>query len=177
MNDYYDPKKFPKIKENLKARQSQKIIYKGLRKILLEKPLKDVTVSDICRECNVSRATFYRNYSSITEILEIKFDWFYQHWLDIRKDAKDQLLFFLEYWYWHRDLITIIAENNSSIILDTITKREKAVDSTGYQTSLRFAILTGILIKWGKEKSGTAEELCEEIRRILRKSCSEILLS
>ena len=41
----------PEFKSNKKAFDSQVKIYKGLRQILLRKPLAEVTVADIKAEC------------------------------------------------------------------------------------------------------------------------------
>lgn len=46
---------------NKRAQDSQRAIYKGLRRLLERKDLKDITVVDLQNECNISRATFYRN--------------------------------------------------------------------------------------------------------------------
>ena len=55
----------PELKTNKKALESQKKIYKSLRRILLVKPLNEITVADIKEECNVSRSTFYRNFNNV----------------------------------------------------------------------------------------------------------------
>ena len=96
------------FKTNKKAFDSQVKIYKSLRRILLTKPLSDVTVADISQECGISRSTFYRNFNNVIEVLELMLDYFYKRYLDERVDKPNQLLFFFEYWRYHRDLINII---------------------------------------------------------------------
>ena len=59
--------------KNKKAQDSQRRIYKGLREILKRKDLKDITIVDIQKECNISRTTFYRNFSNIIDVLEVIF--------------------------------------------------------------------------------------------------------
>ena len=73
------------MKENKKAFESQQKIYKGLRRLLKTKQLSEITVSDIKKECNISRSTFYRNFKNITEILEVIFEYFYKEYLTKKK--------------------------------------------------------------------------------------------
>ena len=58
------------LKKNKRALDSQRKIYKSLRKLLLTKPLIDISITDIERESHVSRSTFYRNFNNVTEVLE-----------------------------------------------------------------------------------------------------------
>ena len=83
---------------NKKSYDSQLKIYKALRQILITKSLNDITVTDICEECNCSRSTFYRNFDNVIDILEIFFDYFYDRYLKKRVNEENQLLFFLKYW-------------------------------------------------------------------------------
>ena len=61
------------FKTNKKAFYSQVKIYKSLRRILLTKPLSDVTVADISQECGISRSTFYRNFNNVIELWKLQF--------------------------------------------------------------------------------------------------------
>lgn len=53
-----------------RIRYSQKCIKEALIKILDEKPLEDVTVTEICRTADINRATFYKYYDSPVDLLE-----------------------------------------------------------------------------------------------------------
>src|SRR5574344_2085352 len=125
------------LKDNKKASDSQKKIYKGLRKVLLKKQLKNVTVSDIKNECNISRSTFYRNFNNVSEILVVIFEFFYTQYLSIRKTQNNQLLFFFQYWYWHRDLIHILADQDREIIEDCMKRNEKTLAKNPYLLDLK----------------------------------------
>ena len=85
---------------NKKSLESQKKIYKGLRKILLSKPLSEITVTDICNECNISRTTFYRNFHNITDVLDVMFDFYYARYYKNRLKESNRLLYFFNYWNW-----------------------------------------------------------------------------
>ena len=99
-----------------KALESQRKIYKGLRRLLEKKPLIEISVTDISEECQISRTTFYRNFSNINDILYITFDYYYDRYLHSRINKDNQLLFFFEYWQYHKDLTCILSEQIPSIL-------------------------------------------------------------
>ena len=49
--------------------QVKREMYDALSRLLKEKPLSTITVSDITTEAGVSRMAFYRNYHAIEDIL------------------------------------------------------------------------------------------------------------
>lgn len=164
------------IKKNKKARESQRSIYKGLRRILLRKNLNDVTVQDISEECNISRSTFYRNFNNVVDVLDVMFDWFYNRYLTQKIEHNNQLLFFFEYWYKHRDLVHIISHQNEGLIKNCIKRHELCDNTNPYLIDLKCAILTSLLSKWSESKSETPEEMEKLTRKILNQRCIDILL-
>lgn len=42
----------------------------SLKKLLLEKPLKDITVGDITDDCGVNRQTFYYHFADLADLIE-----------------------------------------------------------------------------------------------------------
>ena len=77
---------------NKRAQDSQRAIYKGLRRLLERKDLKDITVVDLQNECNISRATFYRNYRNIIDVLDVIFKWYFNEYQELKK--KKMISFF-----------------------------------------------------------------------------------
>lgn len=57
------------IKEDIRAERSALMLYEGLMSILKDKKLNKITVSDISKASTVGRATFYRNFDEIIDIL------------------------------------------------------------------------------------------------------------
>ena len=133
------------LKKNRKALESQRKIYKGLRKILLKKNLEDVTVKDIEEECHISRSTFYRNFNNVVDVLEVMLDWFYMKYTQERKTKKNKMLFFFEYWSLHKDLLYIVTRANMSIFIN-IMKKYEAKDN---ETILNSYIIASINIPFG----------------------------
>lgn len=163
------------LKSNKKSLESQKIIYKSLRRILLNKPLNLVTVKDICCECGVSRTTFYRNFNNVTDVLAVMLEFFYNDYLTKREGRTNQLLFFFEYWYYHRDLITIITDQNEYILKECMKRHFKNADNE-YLNNLKFSMLSSLLSTWSKSKKETPKEMEEITREIMNKKCIELLL-
>ena len=66
--------------------------------ILMEKkPLKEIKISELCKKAGVGRVSFYRNYSSMEEILvhylkKCTDDW----WVEFSKKPQDE--FYASFW-------------------------------------------------------------------------------
>ena len=65
------------LAQNLATNDMDARIYKTEKKIkmsflniLQKKELNDITVSELCRECNIHRKTFYAHYRNTSEIIE-----------------------------------------------------------------------------------------------------------
>lgn len=164
------------LKDNKKALESQKKIYKSLRRILLTKPLSEVTVSDIKAECNISRSTFYRNFNNVVDVLDVMLNFFYERYQREKVNHKNQLLFFFEYWYNHRDLIHIISHQNEALIKKCIKKYEKTEFDNYYLIDLKYSILTSLLSRWSESKKESPEQMENLTRDILNQKCIDLLL-
>lgn len=157
-----------------KALESQRKIYKGLRRLLEKKPLIEISVTDISEECQISRTTFYRNFSNINDILYITFDYYYDRYLHSRINKDNQLLFFFEYWQYHKDLTHILSEQIPSILYEIIEKYSN-IDNTNI-LNLKVDLFSSIISKWSKHKTGTPENLEKMTKDILTKKAIELLL-
>ncbi len=136
---------------NKRAQDSQRAIYKGLRRLLERKDLKDITVVDLQNECNISRATFYRNYRNIIDVLDVIFK-----------------------WYLHRDLLTIIVENNLDIIKNCMIRYSKP-NIDPYFIEIKYGLVTSIIVYWSKERKTSPEELYEKVKRMLDVKAYELI--
>ena len=163
--------------DNKKAVDSQKKIYKALRRILLKKPLSEVSVADITKECGISRSTFYRNFQNVSDVLAVIFEWYYNNYHEVRRDKQNQLLFFYEYWYWHRDLIQILSSQNPGIIKDCMKRHEKILEENPYFLEIKYALLTSILCAWSQSKEQTPQELEKSTRPALSKKSLDFMLA
>ena len=59
-------------KEQNKQRNTfaRECMFLALKKLLRQKNLQDITISELVKEAGVSRTTFYRNYHSLADIVE-----------------------------------------------------------------------------------------------------------
>lgn len=167
----------PEIKANKKSRESQRIIYKGLRRLLLKKDLCDITVQEISDECNISRSTFYRNFDNVIDVIEVMFDYFYNRYLEHRKTKINQLLFFFEYWGKHKDLVYIIANQCDFILKNCLKKYEIANPENKILIGLKYSIFTSIICEWSISKDETPEDMEKLTRSILNQRGYELLIN
>lgn len=58
------------IKNNRRRRESVRRIEKTFIELLQTKELHEITVSDICKRCELNRSTFYANYIDIYELAD-----------------------------------------------------------------------------------------------------------
>ena len=142
---------YMEFSNNKRAQDSQRAIYKGLRRLLERKDLKDITVVDLQNECNISRATFYRNYRNIIDVLDVIF-----------------------YWYLHRDLLTIIVENNLDIIKNCMIRYSKP-NTDPYFIEIKYGLVTSIIVYWSKERKTSPEELYEKVKMMLDVKAYELI--
>ena len=164
------------IDGNQKAVHSKQKIYKGLRRLLLTKQLKDITVSDIQAECGISRSTFYRNFNNIVDVLAVMLEFFYNRYLERRVGKSDQLAYFFEYWQYHRDLINIISNQCPNVLTECVKKYEKNMKEQ-YYLDLKVAIITTILSKWSSSHRESPEEMVRITKGILNTKCIDIIIS
>lgn len=162
---------------NNKAFKSQQILYKSLRALLKIKPLSDISVSDLVKESGISRTTFYRNFNSIVDVLEFAFEWFYKNYMELRVGQKNQLGFFLQYWNGHKDLITIIASQNSGIIKSIMLRNSGTTKNNQYLFDMKYSMMTSILETWSNSRTETPEELEKILGTVLNQSAIDILLN
>ena len=56
-------------KENQRIALTKKLLQEGLLRLLAEKPLDKISVTELCRESGINRATFYNHYNSPQDLL------------------------------------------------------------------------------------------------------------
>ena len=164
------------LAKHKKSLESQKKIYKGLREILKTKPLNEVTVTDIKNQCHISRSTFYRNFNNVIDVLDVMLEFFYNRYLESRIGRENQLLYFFEYWQYHKDLINIISSQNQNLIKNCMKRHEKDIKENPYLFDVKYSILTSILCEWSNSKKGTPLELMKITHDFLNLKCIDLLI-
>ncbi len=173
-----------RIKEDARVRRSAETIYQGLSRCLTHKHLEDITPSDIQRVCGVSRATFYRIFDSMTDVLIWKCDRHFYTMLSsfaAQKKAEAERFAFVRYAfeYWTDNSLIVeqlIAVNRADIIYDAMLKHsaiihdcfaefftDSSIDNS-YFFAIRSGLVVSILRVWlGRGKQETPEQIAQII--------------
>lgn len=114
------------VKDDCRCHDSCNLIYKALIQLLQTKSLNDITISDLSKVSTVGRATFYRHFDSIIDVLiwasdfemEKAFKKFHS-----RETIPDFSNFFYHYWCQRSTLFEILVKiNRSDIFLSSLEK-------------------------------------------------------
>ena len=165
------------VKDDKRARISAEMIYAGLMACLREKPLSELTVRVVAERAGVGRATFYRNFDSLIDVLHMRCDacfeevltGFLKEYEAGLQGRNDMLVYFFSYWMDHSELLEALYDANRTDIVydchlrhsDLITAAffpqvDMASEEYVYFLSVRTGIMTSILTAWvktGRHKS------------------------
>lgn len=160
-------------------------LVQALIRLLSEKPLSNITVTELTSAACVSRMSYYRNYKSMDEILQSYLDDIivsYRQdvlsWPD-RGNYNDyrNMLHCYEYFYKHADFIRCLLKCGmgdallqalTDYMLETYYQKEKGI--AHYYTLLAFAgSLYNIYISWIKnDTKESAQEMASMICALYR---------
>ena len=126
------------IKNDKRSIQTSKFIYNALSSLLEEKKYEDIKITEIIEISQVSRATFYRNYDSLDDILRYELDqkfiklseYLYANYKSNKNTNKVHPLSllkpFLRFWYLDSLILEQLLETNKKeIIIDNILRTTK----------------------------------------------------
>lgn len=169
------------IKDDKRARASAALIYDGLISCLRRKPFESITISDILNESGVGRATFYRHFDNLADVLYMRCDACFSEVLNgfIREceggneAPGDFLVYFFRYWMGHYELLeTLTAINRLDIVYKSHFEHSRVItayflpdqdmesEDYIYFMSVRTSIMVGVLSSWVKtRRRKTPEEL------------------
>ena len=57
------------MKENQRIAVTKRMLKEGLLRLLRDKELKNIRITELCAESGVNRATFYRHYEMVEDVL------------------------------------------------------------------------------------------------------------
>jgi AcrR family transcriptional regulator len=159
-------------------------IIKGLLRLLQEDSFAVITITEICQEADVVRATFYRNFSSKEDILKLYIkiqieDYFEKlkrfEAIDLRILAQS----YFSYWEGEKETIKILRNNNmTNMLLEEYNIVEKYLNKIAptnkdiqelsevekfYFTSFQVAGLWRLVFLWAERNF---EESVEEMTEI-----------
>lgn len=170
------------LKEDMRAEKSADLLYEALVRCMKKKEFDKITISELSKESTVSRATFYRNFDEVIDILYWKCDKLFQSVLtsfiasepDL-SEADGLISYVFNFWMKHTDILEILIERgrvdiiynsffkNASVVMDYLSEKLHLPEwNTRYFISTRVGIFVGIFQVWimgGKQES--AKELTE----------------
>lgn len=189
------------INDDKRCRRSCAIIYDALTSLISEKPFDKITVTDIQDKSYVGRATFYRNFDSITDVLIMKSDeeskGMASDYLKLLKETDQNndegfgiVEFFFNYWHENTEIIeTLLSINRIDILYNSLTNAYESLADTifpeldvksedyKYLIAMKISIGVGFLTKWISEgKNKTVDELIKILHNGFQ-TASKYLLS
>lgn len=116
------------IKNDKRSQKSAKLISDALTQCLNNKPFSEITITDIQRTSHVGRATFYRLFDNLTDVLAYQCDQIFDDVLEKystnpQLSSKEIILLFIDIWLQHEKLLDVIVYSNRLDILIESHKR------------------------------------------------------
>lgn len=174
------------LKEDARAEKSAELLYEALTRCMDKKEFDKITISELSSESTVSRATFYRNFDEVIDILYWKCDHLFRSVLTTFAASEpdlgqaDKLISYVfGFWMKHTDILEILIERgrvdiiynsftkNAGVVMEYLSEKLRLPKwNTQYFISTRAGIFVGVFQAWimgGKKE--TAKELTEIIHQ------------
>jgi len=156
---------------------------KVLLRLMAEESFTDITIQQITDHADLSRRTFYRNFSTKEELLGFYFSDLSRQYIDLLKKEKDLSLpsitrVFFQFWSGHMDLLTLLrSQNLMPLVLDQLNhyifevyseikgEREEYADPDDRRLALAFSVggFWNLLSTWLKTDMQKGPEDLEKI--------------
>ncbi len=153
------------------------LITKALLKLLEEKALDDISISELCRLAGVGRASFYRNFESKEDVLKKHLQLLWNEWgkdLDDCDGFTDFLASVLRYFYKHRELDLLLYRHGMSRLLYEMIRWGAKIDESEsnmerYAKSTAAGVVFGMIDEWMRQGM---KESPEEIWALFKNSAN-----
>jgi AcrR family transcriptional regulator len=167
------------IKQDKRSQESARLITEGLAECMKDKDFERITITDVQKTSTVGRATFYRLFDSLPDVLSYQCDRIFDELLEKEipgcSDVSEGVFRSLKFWISHADLLeTIVKSSHLEILYQSHEKHAESLQNgifsdssrtektkrylTGMLTSLMIGVLT-VWIQNGREE--TADDLYE----------------
>ena len=152
--------------ENQQAEKSRLTIRDALLRLMEHSPYADISITDICREAQVVRQTYYRNFEFKEDILTFHFDtlfhaYFKTFYRGQAEDTHGQLLSFFGYMRQNSGILRLVQDNGLFAMLEGTIKENlprfigieqiALVDDTRavpYLTAFIAAAICALVARW-----------------------------
>ena len=172
------------IKEDKRSQKSAKLICEGFDLCLEKKDFLKITVADVLNKSTVGRATFYRLFDSLSDVLVYKCDLIFE---DIAnkfsklqsEKIEDIFIFFISKFIEQDKLLeAIVSANRLDILYDSYRKQADFIrdmfkidvvlseDEIDYLIAIATSAIIGMLDIWIKHnKKESASELFIQVKK------------
>ena len=109
-------------KNDLRVKETKKLLEDSLGALLEEKPFEEIRVMDICSKTKIHRSTFYTYFNDKYELLKSILDKYEAKFLEFLKKYKiegklvdfhvDIMIEILNYFYLNKNYLKVIFKNN-----------------------------------------------------------------
>ena len=127
-------------KKDLRSRYTREIIMKSMLCLLAEKPLKSVTVAELCKHAQVTRGTFYNHFYDVYDVYESIENKFFEE-IVRRLEARTTFELDIEFF---REILRFLSENSDAM---------KTLLSDGEESSILKKIIRAVRDKYVTELS------------------------
>lgn len=183
------------IKEDKRSKQSSSLIFSAFQSLLREKNYSDIKITEVIERAQISRATFYRNYDTLEDILRYECDqkfialkeyisgYYLNHNSERNTHPLDLLKPFLRFWYLDSGIIELLIRiNNKEILYSNISELvRKLIDRVKsnpakdpfyeYSLTIRSNVIMGILEVWiSNDKNMAPDTLSIQVMKHLSES-------
>ena len=138
--------------ETSMVNQTKQALEASLKHLLLQKPLDKITISDLTKDCGISRMAFYYHFKDIYDLVE--WSCLEDAYRCISREQIENFLFQLT-----SDLIMGVVKEQEQAVNTTIPDKDKRFIADFYKYSF-----VGIMLDWIKQ--GMKEDY-EEIARMI----------
>ena len=170
------------IKDDKRAQTSAALIYKGLCECLKTKPFDKITITDIQKASTVGRATFYRNFDNISDVLYWQCDNKFNEVLigypkHSMSEAFGFVRYYFDYWMKNSEIIELLLDINRQDIIYACHMKNSYIITREYKDAMNIptthynyfmAIRTGftisMLMTW---LEGGKKETTDELIKIM----------
>lgn len=176
------------IKNDKRAVQSSERIFESLKSLMFEKSFEDITIKEVVERAEVARATFYRNFDKLEDVLryelDTKFANLYDYLKDYYKSEPDYfksffIVPFLKFWYLDSAIVELLIKARQRKVLreafvnllhrgisEYYGDGEIDIDHFNYFLAFRSGIAINVLVEWietgKKEKPEEVIEILSE---------------
>lgn len=180
------------IKADKRSQASARLIVAGLYRCLEQKPFPRVTISDLQRASTVSRATFYRLFDNLADVLEYECDNVFRQTLaqaqkktgvpsgpEETSPLETLVPLFAEYWMVHPALLNALLDSGRIDLMNAVylshTDEIRALlvpevtlsgQELDYFVSVATSAIFGLFYAWNaRGRKETSSELFHALRR------------